>query len=146
MCYFLITANPGSKLVNGMICGCSEIMACFCAGYILRYVSEISACLTYVFMCAGCNILYMMLGAGHGGSIAMVVLWVALFAMGSLYNAIYILVELRVPPENLGSSLCIVLTVSHFFWALAPNIAYLPQPTPLYVQLFLLAIVLFCVI
>lgn len=77
------------------------------------------------------SILYRVLGAGDGGIIAMVALFLSIVGVGGLVNANYLLIELRVPPETLGASMVILLTLCVFISGCAPNLAYLPQPIPL---------------
>jgi hypothetical protein len=42
----------------------------------------------------------------------------------------YIMIELRMPPDKLGSAIVIVVTVSVFYSSFSPFIAFYPQPIP----------------
>ena len=97
-----------------------------------------------MLMCGTCfifNIVFRSLGAGDGGILAMIALWFSIVGVGGLVNTNYLLIELRVPPEHLGSSMVILLTLCIFFNGFAPNLAYLPEPIPYYCMLIMLAIV-----
>ena len=146
MTVYLVTAVPGAKLVNGMICGFAEGSACLTFGYLLKWVSDVRGSIFMILLWGGCNILYKLMGAGEGGTLAMVVLWFAIFGIGSLVNAGYIMIEMRVPPEQLGASVVIIMTVGNLFFSITPNLAFLPQPYPLYIQLAGLLIIYICVV
>jgi len=53
------------------------------------------------------------------------ILWLSIIGVGSLVNTNYLLIELRVPPEELGSSLTIIFTICIFGCSISPNLAYL---------------------
>jgi hypothetical protein len=56
----------------------------------------------------------------------MIALGVAIIGIGGLVNATYIIIEMRVPPEQLGASIVIIMTMSIFCCGCAPNLAFLP--------------------
>lgn len=99
MVYFLVASLPGLKLYNGMILGCAESLACPFLELLLGHISDKNAAFFMCALCATANVVYRLMGAGEGGLSAMVVLWFAILAIGALVNALYIIVELRVPPE-----------------------------------------------
>lgn len=97
-----------------------------------------------ILLCATCfvfSILYRVLGAGDGGIVSMVALFFSIVGVGGLVNANYLLIELRVPPETLGASMVILLTLCVFICGCAPNLAYLPQPIPLYIMMCMLILI-----
>ena len=124
-----------------MICGFADATSCILFGYIIKRVNDVEASIFMISMCGCCNVLYKLFGAGDGGTLAMVVLWFAILGIGSLMSGIYSLIEVRVHPEQLGSSISIMMTLANFFYCFAPNLSFLPQPLPLYVQLAGLAII-----
>ena len=99
-----------------------------------------------ILVCGSCNVLYKLLGAGEGGTLAMIALWFAIFGIGSLVNAGYILIEMRVPPEQIGASIVIIMTVGNLLYSIAPNLAFLTQPYPLYIQLSGLCFIYICAV
>ena len=53
------------------------------------------------------------------------------------------IIELRVPPEALGSSLVFVITIGVFVAALTPLVAYLPMPIPFIVIIVVAVLTVF---
>ena len=51
-------------------------------------------------------------------------------------NTNYILMETRLPPESLGGSMVILMTICITGSSIAPQLAYLPYPIPYYALLF----------
>ena len=92
-------------------------------------------------MCFGCNIIYRLLGAGDSGFIGMCVLFCGVLGIGGLVNAMYIVLELRVPPESIGAVLVITMSFYNALSSLAPTLAYLPQPLPLFFMLTFLILI-----
>jgi len=136
-----MAAIPGPKLYNGMICGFAEAFSSLFSAFLMKWMTDIHASLLLTAICFVFNILYRLLGAGDGGLISMIALWFSILGVGGLVNTNYILIEMRIPPENLGATLVIMLTLCIFLSGCAPNLAYLPQPIPLYIQLFLLSLI-----
>lgn len=126
MTTYLCVVIPGPKLYNGMILGLAECIASLAFGFLLRWMSDTNAAAVLAVVCGVFNILYRMLGAGEGGIPAMICLGIAILGIGGLVNAIYIAIEMRVPPEKLGGNLVLVMTCSAFLAGAAPNMAFLP--------------------
>ena len=120
MTLFSITAMPGSKIYNGMICGFAECIAALSSGVVLKFASDRVAYGIFVFVCISGNILYQYAGAGDGGLLAKFILFYAICGIGGSVNTNYLLLELRVPPEKLGASMVILLTICMFISAIAP--------------------------
>jgi len=57
-------------------------------------------------------------------------LFMSVFGSGGAINAIFIMVESRMPSKILGSSMVIVVTTAVFYSSLSPFIAYMSQPVP----------------
>lgn len=68
----------------------------------------------------GFQILYQQLGAGFGGFQSKIALFFAIIGVGGLVNLNYILMELRLPPETLGASMVIMLTIVITTCSLSP--------------------------
>lgn len=47
-----------------------------------------------------------------------------MYGASGMVNLVYLMIELRVPPEALGSSVVIVITAAVFFASLTPFVAY----------------------
>lgn len=141
-----VASLPGPKLCNGIILGLAEATAALSSGFVLQYASDITAALFFCGTCFVFNIAYRVLGAGDGGLLSMFALFKSILGIGGVVNISYLLIELRVPPENLGASMVILLTLSIFVSGCAPNLAYLPQPIPLYCLLMMLLCILIALI
>lgn len=135
---YSMAALPGPKLYNGMICGLAEAVSSLVTGLMMKYMTDAQTSFIMAIMNVVFCILYRLLGAGDGGIPAMICLWLGILGVGGLVNSAYVLIEMRVPPQRQGSSLVIILTLSIFMSGTAPNLAYLPQPFPLYIQLALM--------
>lgn len=121
-----IAALPGPKLYNGIICGFAESVASLSSGVLLHYMSDVSASLLLCSVCFVFNIIYRLLGAGEAGGLGMIALFLSIVGIGGIVNTSYLLIELRVPPESLGASMVILLTLCIFVSGCAPNLAYMP--------------------
>jgi len=123
---YLCVVLPGPKLYNGMILGLAESTASLAFGFLLRWMSDKNASALLAIICAVFNIFYRMLGAGEGGIPAMICLGISILGIGGLENAVYIAIEMRVPPEKLGANIILIKTVSILCAGGAPNLAFLP--------------------
>jgi hypothetical protein len=121
-----VAALPGPKLYNGIILGFAEAFASLSSGILLQYTSDVVAALAFCGTCFIFNIVYRMLGAGSGGVLSMIALFKSIVGIGGIVNMSYLLIELRVPPESVGASMVILITLSIFVSGCAPNLAYLP--------------------
>ena len=70
----------------------------------------------------------------RGGFPAYLALFLGVYGASGMVNLVYLMIELRVPPEALGSSVVIVITAAVFFASLTPFVAYSGQPLPIITQ------------
>ena len=56
-------------------------------------------------------------------------------------NAMYIVIELRVPPESIGAAMVIIMSCCNAISGISPTLAYLPQPLPLFFMLAFLILI-----
>ena len=131
MTIFMKTALDGPKLYNGMIFSLSETIVAVFFAWLMNYMDDRQACFV-------CNIIYRLLGAGDG--IALLFLFFAIFGVGGLVNTCYILIEIRVPPETLGTNMVMSQIIAVVLCSFSPYFSYLPQPLPLYIMLIILLI------
>ena len=121
-----VAALPGPKLYNGIVLGLAESFASISSGLILQFTTDKTASISFCGICFVFNIVYRLLGAGEGGLLSMLALFKSIVGIGGLVNISYLLIELHVPPESLGASMVILITLSIFVSGCTPNIAYLP--------------------
>ena len=140
---FGTTARPGNKLINGIIYGVSEAIAAFTVGFVCKYAPDNFVFIGLTSMCLVSNVAYFFLGSGRdGGAIAFIFYFLIVFSIGGMITTTMILIELRVPPESLASSLVLIFTTSITCCALAPTVAYFPQPVPFIVTLAFLVMII----
>jgi hypothetical protein len=66
------------------------------------------------------------MGAGDSGFLGLCVLFCSVLGIGALVNAMYIVIELRVPAKSLGAAMVIMMTGVNIISGFAPTLAYLP--------------------
>ena len=140
---FATTARPGNKLVNGMIYGVSEAIAAFSIGFVCKYAPDNFVFIGLTSVCMVSNMGYFFLGGSEGGMIAFIFYFFIVFSIGGMITTTMILIELRVPPESLASSLVLIFTTSVTFCSVAPTVAYFKEPVPFIVTLAFLAAMIF---
>ena len=140
---FATTARPGNKLVNGMIYGVSEAIAAFVIGFVCKLAPDNFVFIGLTSVCIVSNIGYFSLGGSQGGAIEFLFYFFIVFSLGGMITTTMILIELRVPPESLASSLVLIFTTSVTFCSLSPTVAYFAEPVPFIVTLVLLAAMVF---
>ena len=126
MTLFQMSALDGPKLHNGMVCGAAEASASLLIGLVLMYLNDQYSCYLCCLLCFSCNVIYRLMGAGESGFIGLCVLFCSVLGIGGLVNAMYILIELRVPAESIGAAMVISMAVVNAVSGLAPTLAYLP--------------------
>ena len=124
---FSSTALPGSKLYAGLSLGLAETTSILVTGVICRYFKEThvfnGACVltlisqsTFMFYCGGESTSFT----------AMVAIFGICLGNGAAYSIIYLMMELRFPPEIIGSYIVKVITTSLLFASMSTHIAYMP--------------------
>lgn len=74
---------------------------------------------------------YYWLCEGITGSIAsLIAIYCIMLGIGSCINIIYLMIELRVTADRLGSSIVIVITSAMVVSSLASYVAFSPMPLP----------------
>jgi hypothetical protein len=126
MTLFQMTALEGPKLYNGMVCGSAECIASLLVGVIMMYLNDLHSCFISCLLCFGCNVIYRLMGAGDSGFLGLCVLFCSVLGIGALVNAMYIVIELRVPAKSLGAAMVIMMTGVNIISGFAPTLAYLP--------------------
>jgi len=141
---FGTTARPGNKLINGMIYGISEAIAAMSVGFICKFAPDNFVFIGLASMCFVSNVGYFFLGGSQGGgAVAFIFYFFVVFSIGGMITTTMILIELRVPPESLASSLVLIFTISITFCSIAPTVAYFEQPVPFIVTLAFLLVMIF---
>lgn len=122
---FSATSLPGDKLFAGMMFGFAESSASFVSGVICSKVPDKYAMMaSNVLFCVANCVFYF----GCGGRFESLLSFIAVFCMtlgcGATVNIMYLVIEMRVPPAKLGSSIVAVITAAMFFTTFASTAAY----------------------
>ena len=125
--YFLITIIGGNIFINCIVMGVGEILAGLISGQLMQRFKD-----THVFLWANLfvgifNTIFYFLPSG--GPLLYACLLLTILGCATQFNCIFVLVELRVPPENAGSALVIVTTVGQLTAAVAPMMSHSGFPT-----------------
>lgn len=132
--YFMVTVIGGNIFVNCIVMGCGEIMAGFISGWLLRKLKD-----THVFL--GANILVALFNTVFyyvpAGTPQYLCLLLTIIGVAIQWNSIYILVELRIPPENVGSAIVIVSTLGQLSSTITPMISQSGYPVTMFFILIL---------
>ena len=72
------------------------------------------------------SIYYFVGGGETGGIISLLAIYGTMLGVGSNINIVYIMIELRVPPEKLGASIVVVITGSVLYSTFASMAGYSP--------------------
>jgi len=118
------TAVPGNKIYKGIVFGLAEAVAALLSGYLCTYMKDSSAYLLMAAICFVSNVCFYLLADESG--LATFLLFMSVFGMGAMLNIFYLMIEIRVPPETLGSSMVLVNTISVAVASATPLAAYAP--------------------
>ena len=120
---------PGSKYVNGIVFGISEVFAMVFSGFLMGHFHDITAFrICYLIGALG----YILLLSFPDCT------WLPFFgitllnmSIGGWFNTQLLILELRVPPQNVGSVAAMIRTFAVGSALAAPTISTLPEPWPL---------------
>ena len=110
----------------GIVFGLSEATSNMVSGIICKYFKDWHAFLGSCALCIFGQQVFYFSGGNEGGIIALFGLSCTVLGFGSAWNTVFIMIELRMPTDRLGSSMVIVLTSAYVYSSLASYVAYLP--------------------
>jgi hypothetical protein len=113
-------------MFSGMVFGVSEATSNMVSGSVCKYLKDWHAFLGSCTLCIFGQQVYYFSGANQGGLLALFGLSCTVMGFGSALNIVFIMIELRMPTDRLGSSMVIVVTSAVFYSSFASYIAYLP--------------------
>jgi hypothetical protein len=127
---------PGNKFINGIIFGCGEVVAMVSSNVLMTHMHDTSAFLVaYAFTLVSQLILTFfpeVTTLTYLGNIMLIT------GVGSWFNIMLLILEMRVPPQNVGAVSALTRTMALATAVTAPTIAQLAQPWP-YVVLMAVA-------
>ena len=120
---------PGNKFYNGIIFGIGECSAMFFSGFLMKKFTDMKAFyIDMAILVAGESILILFPFPGLHTYIAV---FLMIGMLGGWINILLLIIELRVPPTNVGSVTMICMTIAVGCSAAAPTISLLPSPFPI---------------
>lgn len=115
----------------GMAFGLAEVFAQTTTGFLCKYFKDTQvytgACL---LMMISQMIFFFVCGGQTGSLLSVICIFTMMIGIGAMYCVSYLMVELRVSADKLGSAMNLVFTVAPFLGCFAVNIAYTAQPVP----------------
>lgn len=125
----------------GLAFGIADSSAAIFAGVICLLVGETKGFMgSIIFTIAAQCVFYFICGGQTGGLLAVFSVFSYCVGLGAAYCILYLMINLRVPAEKVGSSLVVVITTAYTVSIAASVIAYLPQPWPFISSVLLSAI------
>lgn len=122
---YSLTALPGDKMFAGMAFGLAESSSNLISGYICTKFKDQQVftgfCLLIVF---SMSFFYFVCGGQSGSIASLISIFLTVLGCGSNINIIYLMIELRIPTEKLGSTIVVVITGSVFYTTGASFVAY----------------------
>lgn len=132
--YFMVTVIGGNVFVNCVVMGTGECMAGILSGFFLKRYKD-----THVFLVANLLVVFFntLFYYVPFGIPRYVCLLLTILGVATQYNCVYILVEMRIPPENTGSAIVVVTTLGQLSASITPLVSTAGYPITM---LFLLTL------
>ena len=129
---------PGNRYINGIIFGCGEVFAMIFSSFLMNNLIDINA-FRIVYSCGLTSYLTLIL---FPGSVALTYLANVLLitSVGGWFNTQLLILEMRVPPQSVGSVSALARTMAVGASVVAPSVANMDAPYP---YLFLLSLATF---
>ena len=136
---------PGNMFINGIIWGCGEVFAMFFSGWLMGRMHDVTAFrVVYLIGAIGYSILIFFSDSEYLPYFGLLML---ITSTGGWVNTLLLILELRVPPQNIASVSVIIKSISVMAGIASPTIAALPKSQPLIVMAtiaFFAMILTFC--
>lgn len=123
---------PGDKFVNGMIFGVSEILSVLISGILMSNFSDMTVFNIIFIESLVAYFIYIFFG--DVGNICYLGIVLLVQALGGWQNLYFLIAELRVPPENLGSVNMVAINMALALGIFTPYLVILPGVIPLVVS------------
>ena len=129
---------PGNRYFNGIIFGFGEVFAMIFSSFLMNNLMDMTA-FRIVYSCGLTSYLILIL---FPGSVALTYLANVLLitSVGGWFNTQLLILEMRVPPQSVGSVSALARTMAVGASVVAPSVANMTAPYP---YLFLLSLATF---
>ena len=128
--YYLCTVIGGNIFLNCIMLGVGESIAGFVSGYLL---SKFKDSKVFIFVNAVSVISIVAFYQVPRGFPQYALFFTTIFGMAGQFNSIYVLVEMRMPPENTAATIVLITTIGTLVAATAPMIASAGYPTSMWI-------------
>lgn len=132
-CYWItiynVTYLDGNKFVNGIILGIAELLSGVFAGFLISKTSPSIA----FHICAALAIAFNAFNqflVPVGSLASYMTLFIAILGVGGVYTAIYVLIYIVVPKEQVGGAMVLIVTIGTSLSLFAPIIVLYASPVP----------------
>mmetsp|Transcript_15714 Transcript_15714/g.19756 ORF Transcript_15714/g.19756 Transcript_15714/m.19756 type:complete len:190 (-) Transcript_15714:288-857(-) len=120
---------PGNRYVNGIVFGVGEVFAMVFSSFLMSRLLDTTAFRVIYFIgLAGYMILIFCAESVWLPYLGILML---ITSVGGWFNTTLLILELRVPPQNVGSVSAIIRTMAVGAAVVAPTVSNLPSPWPM---------------
>ena len=137
-----ITSLPGNRYVNGIVFGSGEIFSMFFSNYLMNNLYDMTA-FYIVYVCGLVSFLVLIFFAEYSAMLTYAANLLLITSIGGRNNVYLLILEMRVPPQNLGSVAVLARTMSVGLSVVAPTVSNFPAPYPF---LFLMGLATFAML
>ena len=137
-----ITSLPGNRYVNGIVFGCGEIFSMFFSNYLMNNLYDMTA-FYIVYVCGLVSFLTLIFFAEYSALLTYAANLLLITSIGGWNNVYLLILEMRVPPQNLGSVAVLARTMSVGLSVVAPTVSNFRAPYPF---LFLMGLATFAML
>ena len=123
--YYLSSVLAGNKYKNLIVIGAGEAVCGAFSGYMLSKLKDTTV---WMIACALNGTFIFLFYFVPSGMPQYICLFLTVSGIAMKCNAVYVLAELRIPPENAGGAMVIILTVGIMAGALSPYLSLAGYP------------------
>ena len=124
-----VASLPGNRYVNGMIFGGGEMFSMLFSNFLMNNMLDMTA-FRIVYMCGLVSFLMLIFLAESSLLVTYLSNLLLITSIGGWNNTYLLILEMRVPPQNIGSIAALTRTFAVGSSVITPTIANLPAPYP----------------
>ena len=126
----MISTIEGNKYVNGMIFSIAGSLAGIITGIAMSKTKDTNVYQLCAIFGIICVILFYYISVPW---LMYLCLFVTIFGIAGCYNCTFVMMELRIPPENFGSASVLIYVIGAIGCSITPSIAIIEDPMRLYI-------------
>ena len=127
---------PGNRYVNGIIFGCGECFAMIFSDFLMNRFMDLTA--FYIVYACGLTSYLTLIFFPNSAGLTYIANVLLITSVGGWFNTLLLVLELRVPPQRVGTVSALTRTMAVGAAVVAPTVASLEAPWP-YITLMSLA-------